>query len=80
MCQILSGSGGNEKDFEHILELLLSAIKDKIKQYTDDSTFNNLMLIQNYIIFFMVLVLNLKKYPSFISIEGESLYFKYDIK
>ena len=78
MCQILSGSGGNEKDFEHILELLLSAIKDKIKQYTDDSTFNNLMLIQNYIIFFMVLVLNLKKYPSFIKIifNGKLQFFK----
>ena len=78
MCQILSSSGGNEKDFEQILELLLSSIKDKIRQYSDDSSFNNLMLIQNYIIFFMVLVLNLKKYPSFIKIifNGKLQFFK----
>ena len=66
MCQILSS--GNDKDFEDILELLLPSIKQKIKEYTEDPSFNHLMLIQNYIIFFMVLVLNLKNFPSFIKI------------
>ena len=56
MVQILSKSN-NEKDFEHLLNLLLSSIKEKIKQYMNDQSFNNLMLIQTYIIFFMVLVL-----------------------
>ena len=68
MCQILSSSGGNEKDFEQILELLLSSINDKIKEFAEEPNFNRLSLIQNYIIFFMVLVLNLKKFPSVILI------------
>ena len=76
MCQILSS--GNDKDFEDILELLLPSIKQKIKEYTEDPSFNHLMLIQNYIIFFMVLVLNLKNFPSFIKIifNGKIQFFK----
>ncbi len=78
MCQILSSSGGNEKDFEQILELLLSSINDKIKEFAEEPNFNRLSLIQNYIIFFMVLVLNLKKFPSFIKIifNGKLQFFK----
>ena len=78
MCQILSSSEKNEIDFEQILEYLLSSINDKIKDYVNDPSFNQLMLIQNYIIFFMVLVLNLKKFPNFIKIifEGHSQFFK----
>ena len=48
MCQILSSSGGNEKDFEQILELLLSSINDKIKEFAEEPNFNRLSLIQNY--------------------------------
>ena len=77
MCQILSSSANNEKDFEQILEYLLSSINDKIKEYTKESSFSHLMLIQNYIIFFMVLVLNLKKYTNFIKIifDGKIKFF-----
>ena len=62
MCQIISNSKEKEKDFEKLLEYLLDAVKEKIKEYAEDPNFNRLMLIQNYIIFFMVLVLNLKSY------------------
>ena len=77
MVQILSKSN-NEKDFEHLLNLLLSSIKEKIKQYMNDQSFNNLMLIQTYSIFFMVLVLNLKNYISYIKkiFNGELSFFK----
>ena len=77
MCQILKKSG-ESKNLEQILALLLSSINAKIEQYTISPTFNNLSLIQNYIIFFMVLVLNLKDFPSFIKeiFEGESKFFK----
>ena len=77
MCQILSNSN-SDKDFETILDLLLSSTKDKIKEYLEDPGFNRLMLIQNYIIFFMVLVLNLKKYPSFMKIifNGQLQFFQ----
>ena len=77
MCQIISNSKEKEKDFEKLLEYLLDAVKEKIRDYSDDPTFNKLMLIQNYIIFFMVLVLNLKKYKSLIKIifEGKLGFF-----
>ena len=68
MCQILRSSDNNVKDFEQILEYLLSSINDKIQEFQNNPSFNQLMLIQNYIIFFMVLVLNLKKFPNFIKI------------
>ena len=47
MCQILSSSENNEKDFEQILEYLLFSINDKIKEYSEEPNFNHLMLIQN---------------------------------
>ena len=77
MCQILKKSG-DSKNFEQILTFLLSSIKSKIEKYAVFPGFNNLSLIQNYITFFMVLVLNLKEYPSFIKLifEGESKFFK----
>ena len=77
MVQILKKSG-DPKNFEEILSLLLSSINSKIEQYGISSGFNNLSLIQNYIIFFMVLVLNLKEFPFFVKeiFEGKSKFFK----
>ena len=65
MVQILKQSG-EPKNFEEILSLLLSSINSKIEQYAISPGFNNLSLIQNYIIFFMVIVLNLKEFPFFV--------------
>ena len=78
MCQIINNSKEKEKDFEKLLEYLLNSIKDKIKEYSEEPNFNRLMLIQNYIIFFMVLVLNLKNYTSLIKIifKGKLTFFK----
>jgi uncharacterized protein YfbU (UPF0304 family) len=77
MCQIISNSKEKEKDFEKLLEYLLDAVKEKIKEYAEDPNFNRLMLIQNYIIFFMVLALNLKSYTSLIKLifRGKLLFF-----
>ena len=77
MCQIVNNSKNKEKDFEKLLEYLLESIKEKIKEYTEEPNFNRLMLIQNYIIFFMVLVLNLKSYTSLIKIifQGNLKFF-----
>ena len=77
MCQIISNSKEKEKDFEKLLEYLLNAVKEKIKEYAEDPNFNRLMLIQNYIIFFMVLALNLKSYTSLIKLifRGKLLFF-----
>jgi hypothetical protein len=78
MCQIINNSKEKEKDFEKLLEYLLNSIKDKIKEYSEDPNFNRLMLIQNYIIFFMVLVLNLKNYTSLIKLifKGKLTFFR----
>ena len=77
MCQIIENSKNKEKDFENLLEYLLESVKDKIKEYAEDPNFNRLMLIQNYIIFFMVLVLNLKSYISLIKLifQGRLKFF-----
>jgi uncharacterized protein YfbU (UPF0304 family) len=77
MCQIISNSKEKEKDFEKLLKYLLDSVKEKIKEYSEDPSFNRLMLIQNYIIFFMVLVLNLKSYTSLIKLifRGKLSFF-----
>ena len=77
MCQILKKSG-DLYNFEKILSLLLLSIDSKLEIYSLTPSFNNLSLIQNYVIFFMVLVLNLKEFPSFVKLifEGESKFFK----
>ena len=77
MCQIICNSKEKEKEFEKLLEYLLVSVKEKIKEYSEDPNFNRLMLIQNYIIFFMVLVLNLKKYTSLIKLifKGKLSFF-----
>jgi len=77
MVQILKKSG-DIKDFEQILSLLLSSINPKIEQYSINQTYNNLSLIQNYVIFFMILVLNLKEFTFFLKIifEGKIKFFK----
>ena len=48
MCQILRSSDNNVKDFEQILEYLLSSINDKIQEFQNNPSFNQLMLIQNW--------------------------------
>ena len=77
MCQIISNAKDKENEFEKLLEYLLNSIKEKIQEYSDDPNFNRFMLIQNYIIFFMVLVLNLKKYPTLIRLifKGKINFF-----
>ena len=77
MCQIICNSKEKEKEFEKLLKYLLDSVKEKIKEYSEDPSFNRLMLIQNYIIFFMVLVLNLKNYTSLIKLifKGKLSFF-----
>ena len=76
MCNLLSEEASVE-NFYKILHYLLKSIEEKKEQYKKNHTYNNFILIQNYIIFFMVLTLNLKKYPSFIKtvFKGECDFF-----
>ena len=65
MCATLTKSGDKES-FEKILSLLLFSIQNKIELYNKNPTHHNYFLIKNYIIFFMIITINLKKYPSFV--------------
>ena len=65
MCATLTKLGDKET-FEKILSLLFFSIQNKIELYNKNPTHHNYFLIKNYIIFFMIITINLKKYPSFI--------------
>ncbi len=57
---------GDDGSFEKTLSLLLIAIQNKIDLYNKNPTSHNYFLIKNYIIFFMIITINLKSYPTFI--------------
>ena len=67
MCKLLIKLGDDES-FEKIISLIFFAIKNKITLYNKNPTDHNYFLIRNYIIFFMIITLNLKRYKSFIKI------------
>ena len=69
---------GDEESFEKIISLLLFTIQNKIDLYQINPTNHNYFLIKNYIIFFMIITINLKSYPSFIKniFVGKTQFFK----
>ena len=69
---------GDEESFEKIISLLLLGIQNKIELYIKNPTRHNYFLIKNYIIFFMIITLNLKRYPSFIKniFVGKTQFFR----
>ena len=65
LCSIMSKLG--EKDnFKMILSLIYSSVEKKIKIYKKNNSYINLSIIKNYIIFFMILFLNIKQSDLFI--------------
>ena len=67
ICQIFQ-STKNYAKFQVFLSLLFFAINIKIDEYNKVPDYAGFYLLQNYITFFMVLVLNLKKYPQYIKL------------
>jgi hypothetical protein len=69
---------GDEESFEKVITLLLFAIQNKIDLYNKNPTNHNYFLVKNYIIFFMIITINLKSYPSFIKniFIGKNQFFK----
>ena len=65
MCATLTKLGDSDS-FEKVNSLLIFSIKNKIDLYNKNPTHHNYFLIKNYIIFFMIITINLKNYPSFI--------------
>ena len=67
ICQIFQ-STKNYAKFQVFLSLLFFAINIKIDEYNKVPDYAGFYLLQNYITFFMVLVLNLKRYPQYIKL------------
>lgn len=65
MCTTLINLG-NEESFQKIISLIISEIENKIELYNKNQNSHNFFLIKNYVIFFMIITINLKRYPSFI--------------
>ena len=76
MCETLIKLG-DEDSFDKILSLMSYSIQNKIELYNKNPTQHNFFLIKNYIIFFMILTINLKRYPAFIKniFQGKSNFF-----
>ena len=76
MCETLIKLG-DEDSFDKILSLMSYSIQNKIELYSKNPTQHNFFLIKNYIIFFMILTINLKRYPAFIKniFQGKSNFF-----
>ena len=68
---------GDDESFEKTLSLIEYSIQNKIELYNKNPTQHNFFLIKNYIIFFMIITINLKRYPSFIKniFKGKSNFF-----
>ena len=68
---------GDEESFEKTLSLISYSIQNKIELYNKNPTQHNYFLIKNYIIFFMIITINLKKHPCFIKniFKGKSNFF-----
>lgn len=66
-----------KENFESVLYLLLTSIKDKAEEYNKERIYNNLSVLQNYLTFFMILTINLKDFPDFIKtvFKGQLNFF-----
>lgn len=68
MCQIIIHNKEKEKDFELFLNDFSQSFKMKIKEYSEDENYNRFNQIKHYILFFMIMFLNLKNEISLIKI------------
>ena len=77
MCSNLIKLGDTET-FEKITTLMLNELLDKIKIYNKEQTNHNYFIIKNYLIFFMIVTINLKNFPAFIKtiFSGKKQFFK----
>ena len=68
---------GDEESFEKTLSLINYSIQNKVELYNKNPTQHNFFLIKNYIIFFMIITINLKRFPTFIKIifKGKANFF-----
>ena len=69
---------GNQEAFDKIINFLLIEIIKKIKTYNSKPDSHNFFLIKNYIIFFMIITINLKNFSSYVKkiYIGKKPFFK----
>ena len=65
LCTIMSTLGETE-NFKNILSLIYTSIKNKIDIFNKNKSYLNFSVIKNYIIFFMILFINIKQSGLFI--------------
>ena len=65
------------ESFDSFLELILNSIESKVDLFEQIPSYENLLLLKNYILFFMIITLNLKENPIFIKtvFNGETNFF-----
>ena len=68
LCKLITKNNDNEKDFELFLTDLLESIKQKLNEYSQEQNFDRFVKIQNYIQFFMLMVLNIKNNKTLVKI------------
>lgn len=68
LCKLITKNNDNEKDFELFLTDLLESIKQKLNEYSQEQNFDRFVKIQNYIQFFMLIVLNIKNNKTLVKI------------
>ena len=68
LCKLIAKNNDNEKDFELFLTDLLESIKQKLNEYSQEQNFDRFVKIQNYIQFFMLMVLNIKNNKTLVKI------------
>ena len=57
---------GETQNFKNILSLIYTSIKNKIDIFNENKSYLNFSIIKNYIIFFMILFINIKQSELFI--------------
>ena len=77
ILEILKMSHDDIGSLDTFLELVLYSIEEKANQYEKASNYNNRVILENYIIIFMILTINLKNIPLFIRTvyKGENDFF-----
>ena len=65
LCKIMSKLG-EKQNFKMILSLIYSTVEKKIEIYKEKQNFLNLSVLKNYIIFFMILFINISQSGIFI--------------
>ena len=71
---------GTDENFTQMLDLLLTNIEEKAKKVEKSQIYFDMSILQNYMIFFMIITLNLKNNPKFICLFFNNEYFEKFIK